>query len=74
MVDAFFVLAAEAAHRSETPFYILGVLFGVYAVVIGLVGMRTPSFAESRGVGNALIATSVVFAVACGALIIYVLN
>jgi hypothetical protein len=73
MVDALFVLA-EAAHRSETPFYIVGVLFGVYAVVIGLYGIRTPSFAESRGAGVALIATSVVFALACGTLIIYVLH
>jgi hypothetical protein len=74
MVDALFVLAAEAAHRSETPFYIVGVLFGVYALVIGTIGMRRPSFAQSRGTGTALLTTSVVLALACGALIIYVLN
>ena len=74
MVEAFQFLAAEAAHRNETPFYVLGVAFGVYAIVLGTLGMRRPSFAAGRGAGTALIATSVLLAVACGAAIIYVLN
>ena len=45
MVHALLLFAAEeAGKKSETPFYIVGVLFGVWAVVIGSLGLRSPSF------------------------------
>ena len=74
MVNAFLILAAETADKSETPFFVVGCLFGAWAVVIGALGSRSPSFASTRGVGTAIIGTSVVLALAAMAMILYVLN
>jgi hypothetical protein len=44
MVHALLVLAAEEAEPSKTSFYICGGLLACWAVVLGLVGLRSPDF------------------------------
>jgi hypothetical protein len=44
MVHALLVLAAEKAEPSKTAFYICGGLFAAWAVVLGVVGLRSPDF------------------------------
>ncbi|HMI69075.1 MAG TPA: hypothetical protein VK510_03705 [Solirubrobacteraceae bacterium] len=43
MVHALLVLAAEEAEPSKTAFYICGGLFAAWAVVLGFVGLRSPT-------------------------------
>ena len=44
MVHALLVIAAEEAEHSKTAFYVCGGLFAAWAVVLGLVGLRSPDF------------------------------
>ena len=57
MLHAFLVLATEAAEEAESSqaaFYIAGGLFALWAVVLGVMGLRRPEFptgdAGARGV------------------------
>jgi hypothetical protein len=50
---SIFVLAAEGAaagaehaDKSETPFYIVGGLLAVFAIVVGITGIRQPNLGE----------------------------
>ncbi len=74
MVNAFLVLAAEEAEKSETLFFVLGCVFAAWAVGIGLVGMRSESFGKERTASTAIIGVSVLLAAATMASIVYVLN
>jgi hypothetical protein len=72
MIHALFVLAAEESHKSETPFYVAGIVFAVWAVVIGVHGLRSETFPTSAGQGKAIAAVSVVLAAVCMGLAVYV--
>lgn len=72
MVHAFLVLAAEEAEKSETLFFVIGCLFAAWAVIIGVVGMRSESFGSERGLSTALIGVSVLLAAATGFAILHV--
>lgn len=72
MPSALLILAAETAEKSETPFFIAGIAFGVWAIIIGVLGSRSASFADSRSAGSAIIGGSVALAAACMALSVYV--
>ncbi len=74
MVNAFLVLAAEEAEKSETIFFVIGCLFAAWAILIGTLGMRSETFPKDRGTTTAVIGVSVLLAVATGAAIIYVSN
>ncbi len=74
MVNAFLVLAAEQAEKSETIFFVLGCLFAAWAILIGTLGMRSETFPKDRGATTAVIGVSVILAAATMAAIIYVLN
>jgi hypothetical protein len=56
------VYAAEAAtedEKSKTPFYILGALAAVWAIILFTVGMRSPTFPGSRAAQRGVITVSV---------------
>ena len=74
MVNAFLVLAAEEAEKSETIFYVLGCCFAAWAIIVGTLGMRRETFPGTRGATTAIIAVSVLLAAATMAAIIYVSN
>ena len=73
MTPATLILAAEAA-KSETPFFIIGVAFAVWAVVIGGIGTASESFPPSRGAGIAIGAVSVLLAAACMVIVLLVIG
>ena len=61
MLATLLTLAAETAEEepSKTPFYILGALAAVWAIVLFTVGMRSPTFPGSPGAQRGVIAISV---------------
>ncbi|MEI6791835.1 MAG: hypothetical protein WCK97_01215 [Actinomycetes bacterium] len=73
MTHATLILAAEAA-KSETPFFIIGVAFAAWAVIIGGIGTASESFPPSRGAGIAMGAVSVLLAAACMVTVLLVIG
>jgi len=73
MTQATLILAAEAA-KSETPFFIIGVAFAAWAVVIGGIGTASESFPPSRGAGIAIGVVSLVLAAACMVTVLLVIG
>ena len=73
MLHAFLTLAASTAEaeKSKTPFYIVGCLFGVWAITLFAIGQRSESFPASGGQAKVLGTVSVTLAVAAGALAVY---
>ena len=49
-----FVLAAEEADGVETPFFVAGIVFSLWAVFIGVSGLRPESFPASASQGRAI--------------------
>jgi hypothetical protein len=72
MTQATLILASEAAH-SETPFFIIGIVFAAWAVIIGGIGTASESFPPSRGAGIALGAVSVALAIATMVIVLLVI-
>lgn len=72
MLHAFLVLASEEAEKSETLFFVLGCLFAAWAVLIGVVGIRSESFGGERGLSSAIITVSVLLAAAAGFAIVWI--
>ena len=74
MLHAFLTLAADTveAEKSKTPFYILGCVFGGWAIILFLIGQKSETFPSSPGQARVLGAVSVALAVACGALAVSV--
>jgi hypothetical protein len=60
MLATLLTLAAETAEEepSKTPFYILGALAAVWAIVLFAVGMRSPAFPGSPAAQRGVIAVS----------------
>jgi hypothetical protein len=73
MLSTLLVLASES-EKSETPFFVVGVLFALWAVVLGVTGTRSPAFVSQRGAMSAVIGVSVVLAAAAMAMAVYVLT
>jgi hypothetical protein len=64
MVHALLVLAAEEAEPSKTGFYIAGGALAAWAVVLGLIGLRSPDFPGSERGSRGVMAISAVLVVA----------
>jgi hypothetical protein len=64
MVHALLVLAAEEAEPSKTAFYLCGGLLAVWAVLLGVIGLRSPDFPGSATVARGVMAVSAVLMVA----------
>lgn len=74
MLHAFLTFAADTAEaeKSKTVFYIVGCLFGVWAITLFAIGQRSETFPASAGQAKALGAVSVLLALAAGGLAVYV--
>jgi hypothetical protein len=71
MVHALLVLAAEEAEPSKTSFYVLGGALAAWAVVLGLIGLRSPDFPGSeRGSRGVMAITTVLVVAAMAAAVI----
>jgi hypothetical protein len=64
MLPALLQIAAEEAEPSKVPFFICGGAFAAWAIVLFLVGMRSPSFPGSKTDERGVIAVSAVLMVA----------
>lgn len=76
MVHAVVTLlaAAEAAaeeEKSKTAFYIAGCLFGAWAIALFFIGQRAPAFPGNSRTAVGLGITSVILAITCAGLAIY---
>ena len=61
MLHGLLIIAQEeAAEPSKVPFFIAGGAFAVWAMVLFLVGMRTPGFPRGQGPARAIMAISLV--------------
>jgi hypothetical protein len=64
------VLAQEAAHGAEheeaskTPFYVVGGLVALYAVLLATIGIRNHDFPGSKGAARGIFALSTALVVA----------
>ena len=63
MVHALLVIAAEEAEHSKTAFYVCGGLFAAWAVVLGLVGLRSPDFPSGSTGQRAVMGVSAILMV-----------
>ncbi len=68
---ATLILASETA-KNETPFFIIGIVFAGWAVIIGGIGTVSETFPPSRSVGILLGAVSVLLAATCMAIVLLV--
>ncbi len=64
MVHALLVFAAEEAEPSKTAFYLCGGLLAGWAVVLGLLGLRSAEFPGGTRGERGVITISVVLVVA----------
>ena len=64
MVHALLVLAAEEAEPSKTGFYVVGGALAAWAVVLGVIGLRSPEFPGSERGARGVMAISAVLVVA----------
>jgi hypothetical protein len=64
MVHALLVFAAEEAEPSKTAFYLCGGLLAGWAVVLGMLGLRSPDFPGGLSGQRGVITISVVLVVA----------
>jgi hypothetical protein len=70
MLSAFLLLAVQAAEAAEeaepssVPFYVAGGLFAVFAVALGVVGLRNPEFPTSPSAARGVMAAAAVLMVA----------
>jgi hypothetical protein len=64
MVHALLVFAAEEAEPSKTAFYLCGGLLAAWAVVLGLLGLRSPDFPGGLRGERGVITISLVLVVA----------
>jgi hypothetical protein len=65
MLASLLTFAAETAEEepSKTPFYILGAAAAVWAIVLFVAGMRSPTFPGTPGAQRGVIAISVLLVV-----------
>jgi hypothetical protein len=64
MVHALLVFAAEEAEPSKTAFYVCGGLLASWAVVLGVLGLRSPEFPGGASASRGVMAISAVLVVA----------
>ena len=51
-MDLVAILAAEAAHKNETPFLVIGGILAAFAVIVGVLGIVRPALPD--GLVNAI--------------------
>ena len=64
--------AGEEHHKSETPFFIAGAIFVVFAIAISVIGFKKPDFPDTAGAARGLMALSATLMLATVGTAIYV--
>ncbi len=63
---------AAEGHKSEVPFFVLGSVLAVYAVLISVFGFKRPDFPASAGAARGVMAFSTALVLVTMASVIYV--
>lgn len=78
---AFILAAAEHAtavaehaeeHKSETPFFVAGGIFAVYAILVSVYGFKKPDFPATAAAARGIMSAGAVLMVAAVSTAIYV--
>ena len=67
MMNAFLLLAAEVAEEAEpskVAFYVAGGAFAIWAVLLGVIGLRRPEFPQGPSAARGVMAISALLALA----------
>jgi hypothetical protein len=64
--------AAEAHHKSETPFFIAGSLLALWAIAISVYGFTRPDFPSTDGEARGVMALSAVLVLGATSMAVYV--
>jgi len=74
MIWSMILAAAEAVEheKSEAPFFIAGGLLAAYAVIVSVVGMKSPDFPADPGTARGVMGLGVLLVVAAMISIVYV--
>ena len=60
------------AHKSETPFFVVGAILVTFAILISVVGFKRPDFPGNAGAARGVMAFSVALVLATMVSVIYV--
>ena len=76
-MDLAFLLAAaehvaEEHEKSEMPFFIMGGLFAMFAVLISIFGFKNPDFPDNAGAARGVMTAGVVLMLAAISSAVYV--
>lgn len=66
------ILASVEGEKSETPYFIAGGLFALWAIVVSFIGLRRPDFPKTKAAGRATMGVSLVLAASTLGLLIAV--
>ncbi|MBA3748648.1 MAG: hypothetical protein H0W96_14315 [Solirubrobacterales bacterium] len=76
---SFILAAAEAAehageeqHKSETPFFVLGLMLAAYAVAVSVYGFKKPDFPETASAARGVMSLGALLVVGAVGSAIYV--
>ncbi|MEA2144176.1 MAG: hypothetical protein QOI64_2606 [Solirubrobacteraceae bacterium] len=64
--------AAEEHEKSETPFFVAGVILVTFAIIISVVGFKQPEFPGTPGAARGVMALTVTLVAAAMFSIVYV--
>jgi quinol-cytochrome oxidoreductase complex cytochrome b subunit len=64
--------AAEEHEKSETPFFVAGVILVTFAIVISVFGFKRPDFPGNAGAARGVMALSIALVAAAMFSIVYV--
>jgi hypothetical protein len=66
------ILAATEAEKSKTPYFIAGGIFAAWAIVVSLIGLRSPDFPKNKAQGRLTLLVSIALAAATFGLLLFV--
>ncbi|HVF77375.1 MAG TPA: hypothetical protein VNA28_03680 [Solirubrobacteraceae bacterium] len=64
--------AAEEEHKSEAPFFIVGGMLALFAIVISIIGFKKPDFPASASAARGVMTLGLTLTLATMASVIYV--
>ena len=62
----------EEHHKSEVPFFVMGLLFAIFAVAISVYGFKRPDFPATAAAARGVMSAGAVFMMAAVGTAIYV--
>ncbi len=64
--------AADEEHKSELPFFVVGGVLALFAIVVSVIGFKKPDFPASAGAARGVMTLGITLTVATMASVLYV--